>query len=123
MIAPVTWEVEGTKEFEEWYASLDAADQEAIDASVDLLIEHGPVLGRPYADTVSGSRFPNMKELRSQSGGDPLRTFFAFDPRRTAILLVGGDKTGDDRFYERMIPTADRLYSAYLQELHDERLI
>lgn len=64
-----------------------------------------------------------MKELRTQSKGDPLRTFFAFDPRRTAILLIGGDKTGDDRFYERMVPKGDRLYTAYLEELKSEGLL
>jgi hypothetical protein len=64
-----------------------------------------------------------MKELRTQCGGRPLRTFFAFDPRRTAILLIGGDKTGDDRFYERLVPIADDLYDIYLTELRKEGLI
>jgi hypothetical protein len=64
-----------------------------------------------------------MKELRTQSGGSPLRTFFAFDPRRSAILLIGGDKTGDKRFYERMIPIADKLYETYLKEIRKEGLI
>jgi hypothetical protein len=64
-----------------------------------------------------------MKELRTQSGGKPLRTFFAFDPRRTAILLIGGDKTGDDRFYDRMVPIADNLYDEYLIEIKKEGLI
>ena len=61
-----------------------------------------------------------MRELRVQSGGHPLRIFYAFDPRRTAILLIGGDKTGDDRFYDAYIPIADRLYEAYLAELRRE---
>ena len=64
-----------------------------------------------------------MRELRIQSGGKPLRVFYAFDPRRSAILLIGGDKTGDDRFYERMIPVADDLYDLYVQELKEEGLI
>jgi hypothetical protein len=64
-----------------------------------------------------------MKELRTQSGGKPLRTFFAFDPRRTAILLIGGDKTGDKRFYDRMVPIADNLYDEYLEEVKKEGLI
>ena len=114
---------EGTAEFEEWYASLDAIDQEALNDSIDLLIESGPALGRPYADTVRQSAFSNMKELRTQAKGAPLRTFFAFDPRRSAILLIGGVKTGDDRFYERMVPQADRLYATYLEELKSEGLI
>jgi len=64
-----------------------------------------------------------MKELRTQHRGRPVRTFFAFDPRRRAILLIGGDKTGDDRFYDRMVPLADRLYDEHLDELRDEGLI
>ena len=64
-----------------------------------------------------------MRELRIQSGGKPLRVFYAFDPRRSAILLIGGDKTGGDRFYERMIPVADDLYDVYVQELKEEGLI
>lgn len=64
-----------------------------------------------------------MKELRTQHQGRPLRTLFAFDPRRAAILLIGGDKTGDKRFYERLIPIADRLFDEYLEELRKEGLI
>jgi hypothetical protein len=64
-----------------------------------------------------------MKELRTQSAGRPIRSFFAFDPRRSAILLIGGDKTGDARFYDRMIPIADRLYDIYLWELREEGLL
>jgi hypothetical protein len=64
-----------------------------------------------------------LRELRVQSGGRPLRVFYAFDPRRSAILLIGGDKTGDDRFYERLIPIADELYDAYIVEIRKEGLI
>jgi hypothetical protein len=64
-----------------------------------------------------------MRELRVQSGGRPLRVFYAFDPRRSAILLIGGDKTGDDRFYERMVPIADQLYDVYFAEIKKEGLI
>lgn len=116
----MSWNVEGTSEFEEWYRSLDADEQVALPGSIALLEDHGPALGRPHADTVRDSRFPNMKELRTQAGGHPLRTFFAFDRRRSAILLIGGDKTGDPRFYERMVPIADRLYATYLEELKAE---
>ena len=80
-------------------------------------------MSRPYADTVEGSKHPNMKELRTQSKGNPLRTLFAFDPRRCAILLIGGDKTGDKRFYEKMIPLADRLYQEHLKELKDDGVL
>jgi hypothetical protein len=64
-----------------------------------------------------------MRELRVQSGGNPLRIFYAFDPRRAAILLIGGDKTGKDRFYEEYVPRADDLYDAHLRELKAEGLI
>ena len=75
----------------------------------------------PIASRVLG--IPIMKELRTQSGGNPLRTFFAFDPRRSAILLIGGGKTGNNRFYDRMIPLAANLYDEHLQELKQEGLI
>jgi hypothetical protein len=64
-----------------------------------------------------------MRELRVQSAGRPIRVFYAFDPRRSAILLIGGDKTGDNRFYERMIPVADALYDDYINEIRKEGLI
>ena len=117
------WEVEYTDEFGAWWDQLGADEQEAIAASVELLRQLGPQLPRPYADTVNGSRHSNMKELRTQYAGRPLRTLFAFDPRRSAILLIGGDKTGDDRFYERMIPFADHLYDVHLATLRKEGLI
>jgi hypothetical protein len=117
------WEVEFTDEFGQWWETLSPSEQASLDASVRLLERFGPQLSRPHADTVKGSRHSNMKELRTQCRGRPLRTFFAFDPRRSAILLIGGDKSGDDRFYERMIPLADRLYDEYLEELRNEGLI
>ena len=117
------WEVEYTDEFERWWQTLTEDQQEDLIVSVQLLRELGPSLPRPHADTVKGSKYTNMKELRAQSKGCPLRTFFAFDPRRCAILLIGGDKTGDKRFYEKMLPLADKLYDEYLTELKDEELI
>ncbi|MCL5770286.1 MAG: type II toxin-antitoxin system RelE/ParE family toxin [Planctomycetes bacterium] len=117
------WQVEFTDDFGRWWCDLSSAQQTAIDANVRLLEQLGPHLSRPYADTVKGSRHSNMKELRIQCQGRPLRVFFAFDPRRCAILLIGGDKTGDSRFYERMIPVAERLYDEYLDQLRKEGLI
>ena len=116
------WEIEYTDEFELWWRSLSEQEQIDLVASVELLEQVGPHLSRPYADTVKGSKHTNMKELRTQSKGKPLRTFYAFDPRRSAILLIGGDKTGDDRFYERMIPLADRLYDEHLRDISGEEL-
>ena len=117
------WEVEYTDEFEQWWTRLTEGEQDAIAASVGLIEELGPNLGRPHVDHVKSSRHSNMKELRTQSGGDPLRTFFVFDPRRTAILLIGGNKVGDNRFYDRMIPIADQLYCTHLEELKKEGLL
>lgn len=117
------WNVEITDEFEAWYRTLEARQQNAVSRSIMVLEDAGPGLGRPYVDTVKGSKLSHLKELRTQCDGSPLRMFFAFDPRRSAILLLGGDKTGDDRFYERMIPIAERLYEAYLAELRKEGLL
>ncbi len=117
------WNVEYSAEFEQWWDSLSAGEQDSVALSVAALIDEGPNLGRPQVDTVNGSRHTNMKELRTQHRGRPYRTFFAFDPRRSAILLIGGDKTGEKRFYDRMIPIADDLYDEHLAELKKEGLI
>lgn len=117
------WEVEYTDEFGAWWDTLPESVQESIAHDVEVLAAIGPGLGRPRVDTVKGSRFANMKELRTQHHGEPYRTFFAFDPRRSAILLVGGNKGGDKRFYESMIPKADGLYAEHLEELRREGLI
>src|ERR1700686_483633 len=86
-------EVEFTDEFEEWWHTLSESEQGKVDARVGLLMERGPNLGFPFSSQVKTSRFPEMRELRAQAGGDPLRMLYAFDPRRTAILLVAGDKS------------------------------
>lgn len=119
----MSWDVEYTDEFEEWWAALSEAQQEDISKGVDVLEVRGPQLPFPYSSGVEGSRHSHMRELRVQSGGNPLRVFYAFDPRRTAILLIGGDKTGDDRFYEKYVPVADDLYDIYIDELRKEGLI
>lgn len=116
------WVVLITNEFDEWVRDLEEAQQEDLRASIRLLVDYGPQLARPHADTVAGSRHSNMKELRTQSGGKPLRSFFAFDTKRQAVLLIGGNKTGDKRFYDRMIPIADDLFDIHLEELEKEGL-
>ncbi len=106
--------------------TLRAGEQDDVAAIVAVLEEKGPQLPFPYCLAVAGSRHRHMRELRVQSGGDPLRVFrvfYAFDPRRTAILLIGGNKAGESRFYARMIALADRLYDEYLAELRREGLI
>ena len=114
------WEVDFTDEFGNWWETLTEDEQESLAVSVKLLQVLGPALGRPHADTVKQSKHKNMKELRTQTHGQPIRTFYAFDPHRHAILLMGGNKTGDKRFYERMISVADRLLDEHLQELQNE---
>lgn len=83
-------------------------------------MEFGPALGFPHSSKVVTSRYPQMRELRTQSSGRPLRTLYAFNPLRTAILLIGGDKTGDGRWYETFVPIADRLFHHHLNELRKE---
>lgn len=117
------WEVEGTDEFAEWWGGLSERQQDSVSRLVDRLIHDGPALPYPYSSDIRSSRHRHMRELRVQSGGRPLRIFYAFDPRRSAILLIGGDKTGDNRFYLRYIPIADRLYDEYIEELRREGLI
>lgn len=114
------WEIEYTDEFERWWNTLSEAEQESIAVSVGLLEILGPNLPRPHSDSVKGSRFKNMKELRTQHAGRPYRTLYAFDPGRTAILLIGGNKTGDDGWYQKYVPLADKLYEHHLKELEEE---
>jgi hypothetical protein len=116
-------EVEYTDEFAVWWDGLTEAEQESIAYAVGLLEARGPTLGYPYSSGVAGSRHSHMRELRVQHQGRPYRTFYAFDPRRTAVLLIAGDKTGDDRFYERTVPIADRLYDEHLEQLKRESLL
>ena len=115
------WEVEFTDEFGHWWDGLTTGEQAAITATVELLENRGPHLPYPHSSGIQGSRHTNMRELRIQHGGRPYRILYAFDPRRVAILLIGGQKTGDDRWYRRYVPVADRLYDAHLAELDRER--
>ena len=108
------WDVEFTDEFEAWWDTLTSEEQQAIDAAVRVLEERGPGLGRPLVDTITGSRHANMKELRVATA----RILFAFDPRRSAILLIGGDKRDRwQEFYDEMIPLADKLFDEHLNDL------
>jgi hypothetical protein len=113
------WQVEFADEFEPWWDGLTTDQQGKVDAIVRVLEEHGPNLGFPYSSGVNGSRFPEMRELRVQCQGRPIRILYAFDPRRAAILLLGGDKTGDSDWYERNIPMADRIFETHLRELKE----
>lgn len=113
----MVWAVQSIAEFERWFLTLESGVRIEIAAKISLLQQVGPTLGRPHADTLKGSAYPNMKELRIQIGGDPWRVFFAFDPKRSAILLIGGNKGGDGRFYEVNLPIADERYRDHLATL------
>ena len=118
----MTWNAEYTNEFDEWWDELSESEQDDITATVELLQEHGPQLPYPYSSGIKGSSHGHMRELRVQSSGRPIRVFYAFDPRRVAILLIGDDKTGNDRFYEQYVPVADKLYDEHLATLRKEGL-
>jgi hypothetical protein len=119
----MAWEVEYTDQFEDWWERLTEAEQIDVAAVVGLLEAQGPYLGYPYSSAITTSRHPHMRELRIQHAGRPYRVFYAFDPRRTAMLLLGGDKTGDDRWYTRFVPRADQLYDNHIQTLRREGLL
>ena len=108
-------EVIATDEFAEWYADLNEGDAEAVTRGAERLEQVGAQLGFPHSSAINGTRYP-IRELRCQSGGRPLRVFYAFDPLRQAVLLLGGDKTGSGRFYEVMLPLAERIWEQYLEE-------
>ena len=104
-----------TDEFAEWYVSLDAQATKAVDHHVELLADRGLALGFPYSSAIEGAAFA-LRELRVQAGGRPLRVFYAFDPERAAVLILGGDKTGSTRFYETAVPLCERIWKQYLEE-------
>lgn len=113
----MAWEIEYTDEFGEWWDSLDEQTQNKMAAGVELLERHGPNLNFPYSSDVKGSKHRKMRELRIQFRGHPFRILYAFDPRRCVILLIGGDKTGQDNWYEVFVPLADIIYDVHLREI------
>jgi len=112
-------EVIGTDEFEGWFLGLSPADGRAVTRVVGLLEEHGVALKFPHSSEIKGSRIA-MRELRVQSQGRPLRVLYAFDPKRNAVLILGGDKTGDARFYKVQVPRAEQIFADYLEEMDDD---
>ena len=117
----VEWGVEYSDQFGQWWDSLDSEEQESVNTKVILLQQKGPSLPRPHSDTIKTSRHPNMKELVVQHKGRPLRILYAFDNNRCAQLLVGGDKTGDGRWYEKNVPIADDLFEEHVARLKAEK--
>ncbi|MCP1452816.1 type II toxin-antitoxin system RelE/ParE family toxin [Pseudomonas kilonensis] len=114
------WDVEYTDEFELWWDRLSESEQDSVQVSVMLLGDTGPYLGFPHTSDIKGSRHGNLRELRVQHAGRPYRVLYAFDPRCCAILLIGGDKTGQDRWYQQYVPLAERLYDEHLEVLKRE---
>ena len=113
----MAWDVEFSDEFGEWWEGLSPAEQKSVDFTVSLLQELGPTLRMPHSSGVETSRHAHMRELRIQHEGRPYRVLYAFDPRRTAILLIGGAKAGRDRWYEEYVPRADAIYDRHVGEL------
>ena len=113
-------EVEYTDIFEDWWDKLDAEEQESVAASVGVLATLGTALPFPHSSSIKGSKHSHMRELRIQHKGEPYRVLYAFDPRRIALLLLGGSKSGDGRWYTKMVPQADKLYDDHLKTLAKE---
>lgn len=113
----MAYTVEVSDEFRDWYEPLSEPEQLSIERVVFMLMEAGPALGYPQSSGVNESSFSHMRELRIQHEGRPYRILYAFDPARTAFLLLGGDKTGDGRWYEKMVPKADAIYAAHIKTL------
>ena len=116
----MAYTVNASAEFGEWFSVQEKSLRRMITAHIGLLEEQGPQLRRPYADTLEGSKLSNLKELRVQHRGEPYRILYAFDPERQALLLVGGNKAGDKRWYKRMIPLAETIFERHLETLAKE---
>jgi hypothetical protein len=119
----MTWTVEFAEDFEPEFDALAPSVQDELLAQAQVIQHFGPAAGRPRVDTLKGSTYPNMKELRLDADGGVWRVAFAFDPRRRAVLLVAGDKSdgGERRFYARLITKADRRFRAHLQRTAPKR--
>lgn len=115
----IVWHVLLTHYFENWLVEQSSDMQERVLAALRNLETYGPRLSRPHADNIKDSQYPNMKELRVQYAGKPIRIFFAFDPTRRAIVLCAGNKSNDKNFYQKMIHIADREFTSYLLSIRE----
>jgi hypothetical protein len=113
------WRVVVSAEFENWWNGLSARAQEAVSFVVKLLEARGPSLDHPYSSSIRGSGLARMRELRIRHRGRPLRVLYAFDPQRSAVLLVGGDKGSDSRWYRTNVPLAEQAYAKHCASLED----
>lgn len=116
----MSYKVNFTPEFRVWWNEQEERLREIIAKKVADLEEKGPHLGRPQADTLEGSKLSNLKELRVLYKGDPYRILYAFDPKREAALLVGGNKAGDKKWYKKMIPQAEAVFATHLERLKEK---
>lgn len=108
-------EVIYTDEFGEWLKELSLREKKEVAVVVELLENAGVRLNFPHSSALKGTSFP-LRELRPKQGRSPLRVFYAFDPKRDAVLLIGGNKGSDSRFYDRLIPRAERIWTQYLAQ-------
>lgn len=115
------WNVLATDEFDQWFSQLNQKERKRVAAAMGLLEQFGPTLRHPHSSDIKGSRHGGMRELRIQVGGAPYRVLYAFDPRRDALLLLGGDKTGDEAWYTKYVPIADALFDRHLESLKEEK--
>ena len=114
------WSLIYVDEFTTWLDAQEERLQDEALAHLELLKERGPLLGRPYADTLKGSAIANLKELRFEYDGAPIRILFAFDPKRQGVILLGGSKQGDKRWYETNIPIAERRFNEHIERQRKE---
>lgn len=103
-------------EFAIWLSDQDEDRRLRIIAHLDLLQQRGPLLSRPYAETLKGSRIAKLKELRVQHKSEPIRILFAFDSKQQAVVILGGSKQASKRWYDTYIPIAEKIYQDYLEE-------
>lgn len=111
------WNVITTDSFGLWFDQLTQKERKRVAASIGLLEQFGPALRHPHSSDIKGSKHGGMRELRIQVGGLPYRVLYAFDPNRDALLLLGGDKTGDEAWYTKNVATADALFDEHLVTL------
>ncbi len=109
--------VEVSEEFKNRYEDLSEPEQNSVERVALMLMEAGPALGYPQSTGIKDSKFSHTRELRIQHEGRPYRVLYAFDPTRVALLLLGGDKTGSDRWYETAVPKADAIYERHLKTI------
>ena len=117
------WAIDYTKEYESWFAGQEKEHKIAIAAKVLVLSEFGPNLPRPYVDTIQGSKYPNLKELRIQHKNAVFRVLFIFNKKREAWLLIGGNKKGknEEDFYKKLVKEAEGLLDTYPEILGSKK--